>query len=704
MRKNFSKFILSLVATFTLVLTGINVNKTNKIVKAAETLTINYNDTFTPAFTSTASTTDTNHETASGFSFYEKGVYLTNGNTDKGYLMFSKNKGYLYNETDLGTISSIAVTYSSGTSTAAKVGIYFGSSMMSTYTTTSNKTIAGTSKTDTFTNDTTGNGYFQLSTSNKNTQITKIVITYVSASIPSLEVPTATLEGNDVTITAVANATKFAVGLFESDTATSPLTTFDVLDTTLPYTINYAPQGTYIVKVKAVGDSTSYGDSAWSSSIGTYTQDNISEKKVSEIASLTSETDGPYTYYQVTGVVSSIKDEDNGAFYLQDLEDSTTKILVYGLAAKKGENNAFKTLNIKVGDTLTIVGYWGISNNKTQQMMKSYYIKSQTNYGVAFEALSTASQLKLAYSVKQETVASHIEYTKVTSSLDDYSGTYLIVYEDNTKGYVFNGKDAENNYVETVIKSNVIEATDAINSVAVTIESIDGGYAIKTANGYIYGVSGENKLNFDSSTQQLNTISFTDGIISNTSKLVFNDSSNQMRFRYYKSTTASSYKSISLYKAISSTTSTTYDVESTSLRFGTTITKDLYDGLVNMGTKVTFGVISQKTTTLGTDSLTVTNALHNNEITPVRVAEENATTIDETGSYYQFAVLFKNIAASNYDVSITARCYVCIDGTYYYMNESSYSIKSIATNYITNYLDNDAVIKHYGVLDYLANI
>jgi hypothetical protein len=74
------------------------------------------------------------------------------------------------------------VTYSSGTSTSGKVGVYFGSSEQSTYTTTSNKTIKGQSKTDEWTNSTAGNGYFQLSTSSKNVQITKIVITYTPSS------------------------------------------------------------------------------------------------------------------------------------------------------------------------------------------------------------------------------------------------------------------------------------------------------------------------------------------------------------------------------------------------------------------------------------------------------------------------------------------------------------------------------------------
>ena len=140
-----------------------------------QTITINYNSSFTPALpTANGNTTETEH-TVEGLTIKEKSIYK---GASSNYLMFVQNKGFLYNTNNLGTVKSVAVTYSSGTSTSAKVGIYFGNSVLNTYTTTSNKTIAGTSKTDTWSNDEIGYGFFQLSTSNKNCQITKIVIKY----------------------------------------------------------------------------------------------------------------------------------------------------------------------------------------------------------------------------------------------------------------------------------------------------------------------------------------------------------------------------------------------------------------------------------------------------------------------------------------------------------------------------------------------
>ena len=145
--------------------------------------TIAYSDTFSPTLPTEASSihdSDTLHtDTTSGIKFKEQGIYKGSSNS---YIMFENGKGFLYNTEDLGTIDKVSVTYSSGTSTSGKVGVYFGTSPQSTYTTTNNQTIKGQSQTDEFSNSTTGKGYFQLSTSNKRVQITQIVVDYHTSS------------------------------------------------------------------------------------------------------------------------------------------------------------------------------------------------------------------------------------------------------------------------------------------------------------------------------------------------------------------------------------------------------------------------------------------------------------------------------------------------------------------------------------------
>lgn len=141
----------------------------------------------------------------------EAGIYKGSSST---YLMFVANKGYLYNTQSLGTITKVAVTYSSSTSTSGKVGVYFGGTVQSTYKTTNNQTIAGQSQIEEWSNSIAGNGYFQLSTSNKNIQITKIVITYDntpvttynitcnSADHGNISAPSSAAEGATVSVTA----------------------------------------------------------------------------------------------------------------------------------------------------------------------------------------------------------------------------------------------------------------------------------------------------------------------------------------------------------------------------------------------------------------------------------------------------------------------------------------------------------------------
>lgn len=145
-------------------------------------------------------------------------------------------------------------------------------------------------------------------------------------------------------------------------------------------------------------------------------------------------------------------------------------------------------------------------------------------------------------------------YIKVASELADWSGKYLVVYEEGADAYVFNGKDEANGYVAATIDGGVIKANGELDAVAVTIAAMDGGCSVKAANGYIYGTSGSNALNFNSTTEQVNSIEYVDGegvqIVSNTSVLRFNSASNGMRFRYYKKDTYDQQEPVQLYKYV----------------------------------------------------------------------------------------------------------------------------------------------------------
>ena len=147
------------------------------------------------------------------------------------------------------------------------------------------------------------------------------------------------------------------------------------------------------------------------------------------------------------------------------------------------------------------------------------------------------------------------DFVKVTSAPTDWSGEYILVYEQsNTTGYVWTGVDGANCYESKSISNNTI-ADDGF--VTLTIASMSGGYSIKVNGGdnngkYISGTSGSNKLNF-SISPALNTLSFESNsikIVSNTSVMRFNNSSSQNRFRYFQSSTYSNQQPVQLYKRV----------------------------------------------------------------------------------------------------------------------------------------------------------
>lgn len=98
--------------------------------------------------------------------------------------------------------------------------------------------------------------------------------------------------------------------------------------------------------------------------------EKIEEKTIQEmIAAEVSET-----YFTVTGIVRNITNTTYGNFELVDLNDSSISIYVYGLlTGKGGQNKQFSTLGIVEGDTLTLVGKRGTSNNSAQ-IKDAYYV------------------------------------------------------------------------------------------------------------------------------------------------------------------------------------------------------------------------------------------------------------------------------------------------------------------------------------------
>ena len=149
-------------------------------------------------------------------------------------------------------------------------------------------------------------------------------------------------------------------------------------------------------------------------------------------------------------------------------------------------------------------------------------------------------------------------YVKVTTAPSDWSGDYLIVYEDGN--VAFDGSlttlDVASNKITVSINDGKIASTSEIDKAKFTIAKSDANYTIKSASGYYIGHTADaNKLSSSTSTQYANSISLNqDGsahiVASGKPVLRYNAASGNYRFRYFKSSTYTSQKAIHLYKYI----------------------------------------------------------------------------------------------------------------------------------------------------------
>ncbi len=145
-------------------------------------------------------------------------------------------------------------------------------------------------------------------------------------------------------------------------------------------------------------------------------------------------------------------------------------------------------------------------------------------------------------------------YTKVTTAPADWSGKYLIVYSGDEGNLIFDSAlttyDTKLATISTTLQEGKIIGNYSAN--VFTIEAVTGGYSIKGTSGNYFGKDNKSNGVEQSTTALVNTLSLdADGniIIAGASGYVlrFNASSDQMRFRYY-ATSSSMKNTIALYK------------------------------------------------------------------------------------------------------------------------------------------------------------
>lgn len=145
------------------------------------------------------------------------------------------------------------------------------------------------------------------------------------------------------------------------------------------------------------------------------------------------------------------------------------------------------------------------------------------------------------------------DYVKVTQTPADWTGEYLIVYEDS--GYIFDGSlasfDAVSNYKTVTITDSTIAASEG-DAYKFTIAAVENGYSIQgTSGNYVGHGSNANGLTTGTSAMA-NTITIDASgnaniVCGGGAYLRFNNTSGQYRFRYYKSSSYTNQQPIALY-------------------------------------------------------------------------------------------------------------------------------------------------------------
>jgi hypothetical protein len=148
-------------------------------------------------------------------------------------------------------------------------------------------------------------------------------------------------------------------------------------------------------------------------------------------------------------------------------------------------------------------------------------------------------------------------YVKVTAEPTDWSGKYLIVFDDNKAHATVSGKDFNVTSNSLIIDDGKIEATSDLSNATVTISKYDNGYSILLPSGAYLKVSSAspissssavaNYLSFVNNTTQNGSIRISGDSNFNTSSYILYHQSNYFRC-YTNKLTNTGYKLPDLYK------------------------------------------------------------------------------------------------------------------------------------------------------------
>lgn len=340
--------------------------------------------------------------------------------------------------------------------------------------------------------------------------------------------------------------------------------------------------------------------------------------------------------------------------------------------------------NSEVNEDITLYAKW---NSKTLSSSE------------IFTTMQTKSKLSAKYTKNIEEQTETV-FEKVTTDLKDWSGTYLITYNDSI---CFDGSletlDKTSNTQLVSAVDNRITGSSYLDYIFTFEKTTNNNYSIQSKSGYYIGrTSTSNGLDSSKTKKYDLSISYNNGIsiISSKCYLNFNEAKDQTRFRFFKN----EQSPIDLYKLVESKTS--YTITDASIRYGATIPSAAYDENANYGLLVTSGTLFDVLGETMTDLYSIADANEDNKvskeefISALDINLEIETTdynslipvktdangkADENGEYYQFGINFTS-ALNHIDTKLCAIAYMEINGEIFITKETNYSLRTLAQKYI----------------------
>lgn len=406
-----------------------------------------------------------------------------------------------------------------------------------------------------------GGGYFTVSSEST---ITKIELTFadgedsnaITTNVGAFSTDTWTGDAKSVTFTIGGTSGHRRIKVIKvtfgaataEDTREDQTLTFDTTNQTLVLYSAKTLQEQF-VKPTLSGNKSFTKYSSSDESVATVDNEGnvtiIAEEKGSVTITATAVEDGDYKAAQASYIITIVepklsKVEGNAEWAANDTE--ARNFTITGTNLEKG----MLTLSdltyfvAEVADDATAISIKPAAANETDGDIQET-LTITTDF-------SDAIEIQLTH--KKPVVLPDDSFCKVTENLADFSGTYLIVYEDGN--VAFDGSrttlDAISNSVAVTIEDNAIKATAELGESIFTIAKVDGGYTIQSASGYFIGQTEyDNSVKTSTIEEYVSTIAIENGVAvisASSTTLKYNKTAGQTRFRYYKS----GQQAIQLYK------------------------------------------------------------------------------------------------------------------------------------------------------------